>query len=258
MPVSQRRQNRAVVLLLSLPLGLPALGWAQASTDQGRELVDRVDRLLRGDSSIGTVQMSIVTRRWSREMTLKVWSRGVDDALIRVLEPPKERGTATLKVGPDIWNYLPRIDRTIRIPSSMMMGSWMGSHFTNDDLVKESRLVRDYSIEMTFNGEREGTQIYEFRLLPHIEAAVVWGRIELQVRKSDLMPTWERYYAEDGHLVRTLTFSEYRRMGGRLVPAVLRVVPTDKPDEHTEIRYVELEFDVPLTDDIFSLANLRK
>ena len=100
-----------------------------------------------------------------------------------------------------------------------MMGSWMGSHFTNDDLVKESRIVDDYDFEISFEGEREGVEVWEFQLTPRPEAPVVWGRIEEQVRKADLMPTWIRYYDEDGDLVRTLTFSGYRTMGGRLVPA---------------------------------------
>ncbi len=121
-----------------------------------REIVDRVDQLLRGRSSRGSVQMDVVTEHWMRSMRMQIWSLGTDYALIRILSPMKDAGTATLKVDQQIWNYLPRVDRTIRIPASLMGGPWMGSHFTNDDLVKESRIIEDYEIAIEFEGEREG------------------------------------------------------------------------------------------------------
>ncbi len=223
-----------------------------------KEIIDRVDRMMRGNSSHGTVEMTVVTRRWKRTLALEIWSEGTDKALIRILEPKKEAGTATLKVERDIWNYLPKIDRTIRVPSSMMMGSWMGSHFTNDDLVKESRMIRDYDIQLSFHGEREGTEVYEFELTPMPDAAVVWGKIVQQVRTDDLMPTWARYYDEDEELKRTLTFHEFRKMGGRLIPAVMKLVPADDPEELTQMRYRDLEFDLPIPTRTFSLAALRR
>ncbi|MBZ5498956.1 MAG: outer membrane lipoprotein-sorting protein [Acidobacteriia bacterium] len=223
-----------------------------------RKIIDRIDRIFRGNSSIGTMEMSVVTSHWRRDMTLAIWSEGTDKVLVKVLAPKKEAGTATLKVGSDIWNYLPKIDRTIRIPTSMMMASWMGSHFTNDDLVKESRLVRDYDIKLSFDGARDGQEVYEFTLTPLPQAPVVWGRITMVVRKNDLMPLGAKYYAEDGRLKRTLVFSQFRELGGRLVPSVMHMTPEDKPGEYTEIRYTELKFDIPLPPDTFSLAALRK
>jgi outer membrane lipoprotein-sorting protein len=221
-------------------------------------IVDRVDRLLRGDSSEGEMSMAVVTRRWTRTLSIMVWSEGTEKALIKVTAPPKEAGTTTLKAGNEIWNYLPKIDRTIRVPTSMMMASWMGSHFTNDDLVKESRLIRDYDIIMDFSGVREGVEVWQFVLTPRPAAAVVWGRIVLEVRRRDLMPTWAKYYGDDGGHKRTVTFSDYRIMGGRLVPTKVAVTPTDKPDESTVITYRRLAFDVQLPADTFSLAALRR
>jgi len=202
--------------------------------------------------------MVVTTRRWNRTLTLKVWSQGTDKALIKVLAPAKEAGTATLKSGEDIWNYLPKIDRTIRVPTSMMMAAWMGSHFTNDDLVKDSRLVRDYEIAVASEGVHQSARVWEFLLTPRPEAAVVWGKIVLEVRRNDLMPTWARYYGDDGALKRTLTFGDYRVMGGRLVPATMTVVPADRPDEATVIRYASLRFDVILPPETFTLAALRR
>ncbi len=139
----------------------------------------------------------------------------------------------------------------------MMMGAWMGSHFTNDDLVKESRLIEDYDIEVSYDGDRDGVTVWELTLTPKPEAAVVWGRIEYQVRQDDYMPTWARYYDEDGALVRTMTFSDFRVMGGRLVPAVMELIPEDKPAERTSVRYTELEFNIDIDESFFSLRALR-
>lgn len=242
-----------VALLLSAALAPPSVGAQQTP----REIVDEVDRLLRGESSRGLVTLEIVTENWSRALEIRVWSLGTDYALARVLSPAKEAGTATLKIDQEVWNYLPRVDRTIKVPPSLMMGSWMGSHFTNDDLVKESRLIEDYDVEIAFEGARDGVQVWEFALTPLPEAPVVWGRIDMQVRKRDRMPTWARYYDERGRLERTVTLGDYRVMGGRLVPARMDVVPADEPAERTTMLYTELEFDVGLTPDFFSLRNLR-
>lgn len=222
-----------------------------------REIIDRVDRILRGESSHAFATMEVVTEHWERSLTMEMWSLGTEHSLIRITAPRKEAGTATLKSGDDIWNYLPRVDRTIKIPASLMMGSWMGSHFTNDDLVKESRLVEDYDIEIGFEGLREGVEVWEFVLAPRPEAAVVWGRIHFEVRKSDLMPTWARYYDEDGELVRTLQYGEYREMGGRLVPAVMEMFPHDKPGEKTLVKYSELDFGIQIDEGFFSLRALQ-
>jgi outer membrane lipoprotein-sorting protein len=247
----------AIGLVPALVFAMVAGGAAAPAVD-ARAIVDRVDRLLRGDSSEGELTMAVVTRRWTRTLTMRVWSEGTDKALIKVTAPAKEAGTVTLKTGDEIWNYLPKIDRTIRVPTSMMMASWMGSHFTNDDLVKDSRLVRDYDIALEFSGPRDGADVWEFTLTPRPEAAVVWGRIVLQVRQGDLMPTWARYYGEDGGLRRTMRFSDYRTMGGRLVPAATTVVPADKPDESTVIAYRRLVFDVRLPPETFTLGALKR
>lgn len=221
-------------------------------------LVDRVDRLLRGKSSHGIATMEVKTGRWTRSLKMEMWSEGVDRFLVRILAPPREAGTATLKSGNDIWNYLPRIDRTLKIPTSMMMASWMGSHFTNDDLVKDSRWARDYRGEIVLDGDRDGAAVWEIRMTPVPDAAVVWGHIAIEMRKEDLLPNWARYYGEDGALKRTLTFGEPWEFSGRVVPSVLRMEPEDEPGEFTEIRYEELEFNLEIDDSRFSLAALRR
>lgn len=186
------------------------------------------------------------------------WSKGKDKSLVRIISPLKEKGTATLKSGNTIYTYLPKTDRTIRLTSSMMMGSWMGSHFTNDDLVKESRLSEDYDPRISFEGERNDQDIIEFTLIPKPDAPVVWGKIVTTVTSDNHLPITSLYYDEDMDLMRTLTFNEVKEMDGRLLPTVLRVEPEDKKGEYTELIYEKIEFGVELPDSFFSILQLRR
>ena len=230
---------------------------AAAQTDpEVLEIIDEVDRLMRGASSAGSMRMEIDTEHWSRSLEMEVWSLGTDYSLIRVESPAREAGTATLKVDNEVWNYLPRADRTIKIPPSMMLGSWMGSHVTNDDLVKESRLIDDYDIVISYEGDRDGEAVWEFTMTPRPEAPVIWGRIEQRIRKRDRMPLWTHYYDEDGTLARTMSFGEFQTMGGRMVPSRMVIEPADD-EERTVITYLDLAFDVGLDEEFFSLRNLR-
>jgi len=149
---------RAMPAAVALGLLVPAAGSAQTAY----EIIDRVDQLMRGESSHGRIEMQIRTENWERSLTMEAWSLGTEYSLIRVESPAREAGTATLKAEDDIWNYLPRVDRTIKIPASMMMGSWMGSHFTNDDLVHESRLVEDYDIVVSRDGPTDLGDAWEW------------------------------------------------------------------------------------------------
>ena len=252
--------SKEIWILLFLMGGSIGLLSAQVDSPQlsPAEIIDKVDQMLRGDSSQGRVEMSVVTRRWERNITMEIWSEGTEKALIEVLQPKKEAGNDHSEGRLRHVELSSKIDRTIRVPTSMMMGSWMGSHFTNDDLVKESRLIRDYEIEIAYEGDREGIEVYEFLLTPHPDAPVVWGKMLYQVRKQDLMPTWAEYYGEDGELKRTMTFSEFREMGGRLVPTKSKMVPQDKPEEYTEMIYHELRFDISIPQGTFSLSSLRR
>ena len=225
-------------------------------------LLDRTDDLLRGKSSRGKMTMKVVTARFTRELTLEQWSRGKDQFLVRILEPQKERGTATLRNGQDIWNYLPKVERVIKVPASMMGGAWMGSHVTNDDLVKQSRLADDFTARIVFEGARDGLDLLEVELLPRPDAVVVWGKLLVRIGKAvggaAELPLSIDYFDEEKKLARQLTFSEYTKMGGRTLPARTRIVPTDKPGESTELIYQDLEFDLPLEDSFFSLRTLQK
>ena len=223
-----------------------------------KDILNRVDDLFRGKSSRGRMTMSIQTAHWKRTLSLKFWSEGKDKSLIRILEPKKEKDTATLRVGNNIWNYLPKVKRVIKLPSSMMSASWMGSHFTNDDLVKESRMAEDYTVEVTFQGKRDNHRIIEITCYPKPDAAVVWGKVVVMVRPEDYLPIESRYYDEDLTLARTMVFSKIGLLGGRSLPAKMLIIPEDKPKEKTEVTYDDIDFDLELPKDTFSLRNLQK
>jgi outer membrane lipoprotein-sorting protein len=209
-------------------------------------------------SSKAQITMNIKTKHWERSLTMQAWSLGRDRSLVKVLKPLKERGIATLKVGKEVYNYLPDTDRTIKITSAMMLGSWMGSHFTNDDLVKESRMADDYRTVVSLIGAREGVPIIELTSTPKPDAAVVWGRVVTTVRAGDWQPLTVLFYDEDGKPARTMTLSGHKSIGGRVLPTVMKMVPADKPGEHTEVIYDDIAFGTPLPDGFFSLNQLRR
>jgi outer membrane lipoprotein-sorting protein len=247
---------------VALCLGLAVLSLGQMSPagdeQRAREIVDRVARLFSSKSSIATVEMQITTENWQRTISVQIWSLGEDKIRVRINSPREDVGTGVLKVGSDMWYYLPKANRTIKMPPAMTMTSWMGSHFTLDDLVKASHLARDYFTALSFAGERNGVGVYEITLTPRPEAVVVWGKILLEVRQADHMPTWQRYYDEDGKLVRELTFSQYKTLSGRLIPTYLVMRPLDKAGEQTTIAYEDIAFDVPISEGMFSLRNLQR
>lgn len=255
-----------VRIVLAL-LGASTLFWGSAGTafsapspeeQEARAILLEIDDLWRASSSQGLVRMQVKTANYTRTMRMEIWSQGKEKSLVRIVSPLKEKDTASLKTGNTMYTYLPRTDRTIRLTSGMMMSSWMGSHFTNDDLVKESRLSEDYDPRITFRGNRDTRDIIEFTLLPHRHAAVVWGRIVMTVTAQGHLPLLAAYYDEDNVLARTIYFSEVKKMGGKLLPAVLKVVPTDKPGEYTELVYEDLRFDLDLPESLFSLLELRR
>jgi len=246
-------------LLLSLVIfGLPVNpALAQSSGLTPEEILDKVDDLYRGESSQGTMTMKITTEHWSRTLEMEYWSLGKEKSLFRILSPKKEKGYTTLKSGNDIWNYLPKVKKTIKLPSSMMSQSWNGSHFTNDDLVKESRFTDDYTFEITFDGERDGKNIVEIKCTPLEDAAVVWGKVLVIVDNKTFMPLELLYYDEDLKLARTMYFYDVRMINDRELPVSMKIIPSDKPGESTEITYNKILFNIDIDENFFSIRNLE-
>lgn len=233
-------------------LGAPAF----AADPTARELLEATDDVTRGLSSVAVIEMHVKTARYERSMVMKAWSEGTENTLIRVLEPAKEAGTSTLKSGDNIWNYLPKVARTMKVPAGMMSGNWMGSHFTNDDLVKESRLADDFTYEIVGRPEDNPERTWVIDAVPKPDAPVVWGKVTARVT-VDRLPHDVRYYDEDGALVRTMSFADYRDFDGRRAPAVMTLTPSEPPGEFTRMTYRELDFDVAIPPETFTLQALQ-
>ncbi len=218
-----------------------------------QQLIREVEQQYQGTSSHTRMTMQVATEHWQRSLEMEAWSVGREHFLVRILEPPKERGVATLKVRREVWNYLPKVDRVIKIPPSMMGGAWMGSHITNDDLVKANHIDQDY----TFTLLEETPGAWRIEGVPKPDAAVVWGKIVYEIRKQPRVPVRVDYYDEAMRPVREFVFTDVQTIGSRTLPLTLTVQPLDRPAERTVIHYRELVFDLDLDESFFSLRNLK-
>lgn len=247
-----------VAFLAVLTLALPA----RAGEDV-RELVRRAEDTLRGSTSEMKLRMKITTPRFERELVIRSWDDRLGDrSLTRVLEPPKDKGTGFLRDEDAFWTWLPKVERAMRIPPSMMLQPWMGSDFTNDDLARESSLADDYDPVALGEKDIEGVRAVGIGLTPKPEAPVVWARMELWLEKQRLAPLRFIYFDEPEpgrfEALRELRFSDVREVKGRPLPHHWIMVPNDKPGHSTEIRLEEVAFDVPLADELFTQKNLRQ
>jgi outer membrane lipoprotein-sorting protein len=229
--------------------------YAQAQSAQ--EIVQKSLDLVQGASSSATFRMAIVRPAWTRELKIKSWSLGTDYGLILVVDPARDKGTAFLKRGNELWNWQPRIERSIKMPPSMMLQSWMGSDFTNDDLVRQSSIVEDYTHRLLREESIDGRSCYVIELVPRPGAPVVWGKVLAWITKTGFMTLKNEFYDEDGQLVNTMTGSQIRRMGDRDLPTMLEVTPADEEGHKTIITYESLQFDIPINDAFFSIQNMK-
>jgi outer membrane lipoprotein-sorting protein len=232
-----------------------AAGAITPPTPDPEALLQHLDDLYRSKSSIAQIQIDAMGPRTTRTMRLKAWTRGEDEVLVLIEAPPREAGTATLRVGTNLWNYLPRIARTIRVPPAAMLGSWMGTDFTNDDLVKESSLRKDFVARIDRRSDSPAGWWLTLDVKPDVVGR--WARMELLV-SDERLPIEERHFDRKGRLARTMRFDDVRLLGGRRIPAHIVLVPADTEGQKTEMRYLDVQFDVPLPDDTFSLSRLEQ
>jgi len=242
-------------LLILLPISLASFS---LNGQDAKEIIRQADNKMQGLSNKAEMRMTIVRPEWKREITMKSWAKGRDFSLILITAPARDRGTATLKRQKELWNWQPSIDRTIKLPPSMMLQSWMGSDFTNDDLVRESSIVNDYAHELAADTLINGLDCYKIIMIPKPDAPVVWGKLVVYIEKIELNQLLIYYYDEDGYLVNTMTLSEIKNMDGRNIPTRLEMVPTEEPENMTIIEYLDLEFDIDISENFFSLQNMKR
>lgn len=245
-----------VTLFLSLALVVHPPPLSAQQLPSADELMDYLDDLYRAESSHAVMTMTVVRERGTRELTLESWSRGMEEALIVIREPAREAGTATLRTEEALWNYAPRADRLIRIPTGLLGDSWMGSHFTNDDLVRETSYREDYRTSLSWT-EEEGERKILATLTPRPDAPVVYTRIEYLVSVDGWIPERADYF-DEGEIVRTMRYDDVRPTAGRRLPMRLIIQPADEPGERTVVVYQELELNVPVDEDLFTRRGLRR
>ncbi len=229
--------------------------WMHAQT--AKEIVQKADSKMRGSSSI--VEMTIKTTRpgWSRSMDIKAWTKGTDYSVILIQSPAKDKGVAFLKRKKEVWNWMPSLERVIKLPPSMMSQSWMGTDFTNDDLVKESSVINDYDHSIIGDTVIDNRNCYIIRMIPKPQAAVVWGKLIVCIDKRDFIELHTRFYDEDGQLINIMNAYDVKLMDGRLIPTKFEMIPADKKNHKTEMIYRNVQFNKPVDDGFFTTEKIK-
>jgi outer membrane lipoprotein-sorting protein len=231
---------------------------AFAQDISAQEIIEKMDDNSFGGRLKTNMKMTIIRPKWSRTMELKSWADGNDFSLILVTSPAREKGITYLKREKEMWNFQPSIDRTIKMPPSMMMQSWMGSDFKNDDLVRQSSVVIDYSHKLLTNEKIEGLDCYKIQLIPHEDAPVVWGKVLIWVDVKNFLQLKSEFYDEDDELVNTMLGKDVKVMGGRTLPSKLILIPADEEGNKTIMEYLSMEFNAKFEDRFFSTQNMKR
>ncbi len=247
-------------LVLAMLAMLPAFsGWGQELTAD--EIVKKMDELLRGESSYMKMKMTLENPDWSspRVLELLAYEQTADHkAFIRITAPARDQGTGFLKIGYNLWMYIPATEKVTKIPPSMMHGSWMGSDFTNDDLVKESSIVNDYTHRLLGTEDDPAAgKVYKLELVPKPGAAVVWGKILAWVSVEKYLPVKEQFFDEQGRLVSEMIYSQVKDLGGRMMPTLWEMRPADKPGHKTRIELLDGRFNFKIEPGVFTEKNLK-
>ena len=248
------RRKSLIALLFVFPLVFaqePAVD-APAATQIVRDAVNH----WRGVSSYTEMSMVIHRPDWERSMTMRAWTKGEDQSLVRVIDPAKDRGNGTLTEKNSMWSFSPKVNRVIKVPSSMMGQSWMGSDFSNKDIAKADDIIDQYDHTLLGTETADGITIYEIQSVPHEDAAVVWGREVMRIR-DDKVIVQHKFFDQDDELVKTLESLEIGEMGGRTIAIRQRMHEVDTPKEWTEIQVNSVEYETDIPDSMFTLSNLR-
>ncbi len=238
-------------------LGVVPLGVLADTAQTARALVERAIDQTRGRTSFAMMSMTVHRPSWERTSTLEAWTRGREDALIRFTEPARDAGNATLKQGEKMWTYTPKLNRTIRLPFSLMSQSWAGSDFSYNDLSRTDNLLHQYDLSVTATEQREGHTVYTIEAVPHEDAPVVWGK-EVLVLRDDFVLLEQVFYDQDLEPLKKMQVLEIGELGGRTMGLRLRMFEFDKADSYTELEWREADFDIELDDQLFTLFSLRQ
>jgi len=235
----------------------PVVSFADTQALSATEIVNRSDQQMRGDSSYTVATMEIIRPDWTRSMSMKTWSKGQDLSLVLVTAPAKDKGTASLKRFKEMWNWIPGIERVIKIAPSMLGQSWMGSDFTNDDLINQSSIVVDYSHTLLGEETFDGEVTYVIDAVAKPDAPVVWSKVKLWISKTHYLQRKVEFYDEFDDLINTMNTYDLKEMGGRMLATKMEMIPADKPNQKTVLITHEAQFDFDIGEAFFSQAQMK-
>ncbi|MFI5187811.1 MAG: outer membrane lipoprotein-sorting protein [Chitinophagales bacterium] len=231
---------------------------SRGNSQTAKEIVIKAEDNIRGLSSRVEMTLQIVRPSWTRSMSVKAWSKGEQYSMMIVTAPAKDAGTVFLKRIKEIWNWLPGIERIVKLPPSMMAQSWMGTDFTNDDLVKASSRIDDYTHKIAGDSVIEGRKCWKIEMIPLPEAAVVWSKVNMWIDQKGYLELRLEFYDEDGKLVNILQCSDIRNVGGRTIPTKMEMIPVEKKGQETIITYTNAVFNQPISEEFFTTQNMKK
>lgn len=246
------------IAILTVLLGLLVFASAEAQNLTAKQIVQKAYDQAEGKSSKGTMTMEIIRPTWKRSVSFKMWTKGREFSMTYVSAPAKEKGQTFLKRNNDMWSWNPKISRMIKMPPSMLSQGWMGSDYTNDDILKESSIVVDYTHKIVGSVKLQDLDCYKIELTPKPDAAVVWGKIIKYIAKDKFLQLKSVYYDEDDELVKTETASEIKQMGGRMLPTRIEIIPADKPKNKTVVTFNNMQYDVKIEESFFSQQNMKR
>lgn len=242
---------------LVMPLGFLLLFFRSAIGQNAAEIVKKADDKMRGNTMQADMVIRTIRPTWSREMQCKTWMKGNSLAMILITAPAKDKGVVFLKRKKEVWTWVPSLERTVKLPPSMMGQNWMGTDFTNDDLVKESSLVEDYNHSIAGDTLIQGRSCYVIKMIPKPEAAVVWSKVIICIDKKDILELNCRFYDEEGKLMNTMNSYDIKLMDGRLVPTRFEMIPADKKGQKTEMVYKTIRYNQPIDDGFFTVEKTQ-
>ncbi len=222
--------------------------------DEAHDIMKKLDNNMRGKNIYMKMSMSITSMGHKRTMKMETWAQGTKKSFVKIIYPPKDRGITFLSLDNQMWQYVPKIERIIKIPPSMMLQNWMGSNITNDDMVKQSSIVEDYDAKIL---KREGS-VVTIELIPKEDAAVVWGKIITNIDTETYTSNKDIFYDEDGEEVRIFTYDKVKKFGEYFLPTYWRVAPVDRKDNYTEIILEDVKYDTKISDQYFRKSALKR
>jgi len=228
------------------------------NAQNAKDIVKKMDDKLQGNSNKSEMSMTIVRPKYTRTIEFKNWSLSRDYFMTIVTAPAKDKGQVFMKFKTEMWSFNPSINRMIKLPPSMMSQGWMGSDYSNDDLVKQSSIINDYTHTLLGDEIIDGSNCYKIEMIPSATANVVWGKVVTWIEKENFISLKTEYFDEEGYIVRSELGKQIKAFDGRKLPSIMEIIPADEPQNKTVITIISIDFDIEIDESFFSQQNMKR